>query len=800
MIRNYFKIAWRNLQKHKAFSFINIFGLAMGIAAFWLITLYVTDEWSYDRYNTKADRIFRVAQHGQWNGGKFDLAVTSPPYAATLKSEFPQVADACRIDAEGGGKITIGDKTINEGSVLLTDNSIFNIFSYQFLYGDEKDALAKPQTIVLTKNLAESLFGDASIALNKIIQIEGQPTTVTGVIVDVPVNSHFSFKALRAFPADYMNGYNGNWGNSNLYTYLLLKNHDDYKTIEAAGESFFNKHIKNDLGAMKFTLDLQPLTDIHLRSNLSYELGSNGNITYVYVFSITALLILVIAIINYVNLTTARSSIRVKEIGVRKVIGSDRAQLMVMFFVECILLTFIATLIAAAIIQFALPYFHELSGKKLILLQFGTVKTIAAFIGFSLVAGVLSGIYPALFLSGFKTIPAMKGQLGNQLSTILFRKSLVVFQFVITIVMIAGSYVIYQQLNYFQKRDLGFNKAQTLTFHVNNREVRGKVDALKQQLLLNPAIEAVGVAGNPIGNNNIGGGDFNLGPDGKPTSESKIVQNLQIDEDFIPTLQIKMAGGRNFSKSITNDVTDAILVNETLVKELGWKDAVGKRVRTGVGSKGKVITQTIVGVVKDFNTYSLQHKIAPMTMVLPVEAKDKDNLYIRISRGNVQASLDYISKIYSTFDIENKAEFHFLDQNFAAQYQTEQKQGTILLIFTILAISIACLGLFGLVTFTAEQRVKEIGIRKVLGASVASIVNLLSTDLMKLVIIATLIACPIAWFAMDKWLQDFAYKININWWVFMLAGGGAALVALATVSIQAIKAAVNNPVKNLRSE
>lgn len=799
MIRNYFKIAWRNLQKHKSFSCINIFGLAMGIAAFWLITLYVTDEWSYDRYNTKADRIFRVAQHGRWNGGKFDLAVTSPPYAPTLKADFPQVVDACRIDPEGGSKIIYRDKTINEGSILFTDNSIFNIFSYQFLYGDAKDALAKPETIVLTKTLAENIFGDAAEALNKTITLGDQPTTVTGVIADVPVDSHFTFKALRAFPADYKAN-DTKWGNISIYTYVLLKEHNDYKAIDASAGTFFNKHLKADMGEMKFSMELQPLTDIHLRSNLSFELGSNGNITYVYVFSITALLILFIAIINYVNLTTARSSIRIKEIGVRKVIGSGRTQLMIMFFAECILLTFISTILAAAIIQLVLPYFNQLSGKSLILLQFGTVRTIIAFIGFSLVAGILSGIYPALFLSGFKTIPAMKGQLGNQFSTILFRKSLVVFQFVITIVMIAGSFIIYQQLNYFQKRDLGFNKAQTLTFHINNRDVRGRVDALKQQLLQNPAIEAVGVAGNPIGNNNIGGGDFNLGPDGKATSESKMVQTLQVDEDFIPTMQIRMAGGRNFSKSIPSDVTDAILVNETLVKELGWKDAVGKRVRTGVDKDGKVITQTIVGVVKDFNTYSLQHKIAPMTLVLPAEAKDKDNLYVRIARGNVQASLDYISKVYGRFDIEDKAEFHFLDQNFAAQYQTEQKQGTILLIFTILAISIACLGLFGLVTFTAEQRVKEIGIRKVLGASVTSIVQLLSTDLMKLVLIAIIIASPIAWFAMDKWLQDFAYKISVNGWVFLLAGGGAALIALATVSIQSIKAALTNPVKSLRSE
>jgi putative ABC transport system permease protein len=799
MIRNYLKIAWRNLQKHKAFSFINIFGLATGIAAFWLIALYVTNEWSYDRYNTKADRIFRVVQHGRWNGGKFDIAVTSPPFAPALKAELPQVEDAVRIDAEGGGKISYGDKTISEGSMLLTDNSFFNIFSHQFLYGEAKDALSKPQTIVLTKTLAENIFGDASLAINKIIQIDGQPTTVTGVIADVPVNSHFTFKALRSLPANYT-GNDANWGNSSIYTYVLLKQHDDYKAVEAASDGFFTRHLKTGMGAMTFKMELQPLTDIHLHSNLSYELGPNGNIAYIYVFSLTALLILIIAIINYVNLTTARSSIRVKEIGIRKVIGSDRTQLMLMFFAECILLTFVSTILAAVIIQLVLPYFNQLSGKTLVLMEFGTAKTIFTFVLFSLFTGILSGIYPAMFLSGFKTIPAMKGQLGNQFSTIFFRKSLVVFQFVITIVMIAGSYIIYQQLNYFRQRDLGFNKTQTLTFHINNHDVRGKVDAIKQQLLLNPNIQGVGVAGNPIGNNNIGGGDFNLGIDGKATAESKIVQDLQIDEDFIPTLQIRMAGGRNFSKDAPADVTDAIIVNETLVKEMGWKDAVGKRVRTGVDQGGKVIEQTIVGVVKDFNTYSLQHKIAPMVMQMPAQAKDKDNLYIRIGRGDVQAALNYISKVYSTFDIENKPEFHFLDQNFAAQYQTEQKQGTILLIFTLLAISIACLGLFGLVTFTAEQRVKEIGIRKVLGASVGSIVTLLSADLMRLVIIAILIASPIAWMAMSKWLQDFAYKINISWWVFVLAGTGAAFVAFATVSIQSIKAALNNPVKSLRSE
>lgn len=794
MLRNYFKIAWRNVKKHKAFSFINIFGLAVGIAAFWLITLYVTDELSYDRYNTKADRVFRVTQHATWNGGKFDLAVTSPPYAPALKADFPQVEATARIDAEGGGKITVGNKIISEGGMMFTDNAIFKIFSYQFLQGDAETALSKPQSIVLTKTLAETLFGDADNAINKTISIEGTATNVTGVIADVPANSHFTFKALRSLP----DSRNANWGNSFLYTYVLLKNAGDSKTIEAASDKFYNKYLKADFGVMKFGMELQPLTAIHLHSNLGYELGANGNITYVYVFTITALLILMIAVINYVNLATARSSIRIKEIGVRKVIGSDRSQLIIMFFAESVLLTFIATLIAAVIIQFSLPYFNQLSGKTLVLMQFGRLQTVAMFAGFSLFTGILSGVYPAMFLSGFKTIGAIKGQLGNQMATIFFRKSLVVFQFVITIVMIVGSCVIYQQLRFAMTKDLGFNKAQTLTFHIGSKETRAKVDALRQQLLQNPNIEDVATAGNPIGNNNIGGQSLNTSP--SSADEGFMVQLLSIDENFIPALQIKMDKGRNFAKAMTSDVNDAIVINKTLADKLGYKDAIGKHVYFGKDSLGNAVPKTIVGVVKDFNTYSLQHKIEPLVMVLPKESRDKDNLYVRVGKNSINASLNYITKVYAQFDIEDKPEFHFLDQNFAAQYQTEQKQGNILLIFTILAISIACLGLFGLVTFTAEQRIKEIGIRKVLGASVSSIVSLLSTDLMKLVIIATIIACPIAYFAMDKWLQDFQYKITINWWVFVLAGAGASIVALVTISIQSIKAAITNPVKSLKSE
>lgn len=796
MIKNYFKIAYRNLLKHRFFSLVNIFGLAIGVATFWIIALYVTDELSYDRYNDKADRIFRVAQHGKWNTGGFDLAVTAVPYAPALKADYPEVEDAVRLDIEGGGKMSYQDKQLSVGNISFTDNSFFNVFTHHFLFGDAQTALAKPRSIVLTKTLATNLFGNAGSAIGKTVLFDGNtPNVVTAVIDDVPANSHFSFSALRSFDANYT----GAWRNGSIYTYLLLKNPGDAKKIEASSANFYNKYLKADMAHIKYQMELQPLTSIHLHSDLLYEEGSNGNITYVYVFSIVALLILGIAVINYVNLTTARSSVRIKEIGIRKVIGSGRQQLMMMFFSESILLTVIATLLALVLIKSAMPFFNHISGKNLDTWYFGYVNSTIIFSLFAIATGIIAGTYPALFLSGFRTIPAMKGQLGDLSSTVLFRRSLVVFQFVITVVMIVGSVIIYQQLNFVSNKNLGFNRSQLLTFHINNKNVRSQLPALKSQLLQSPLIESVAAAGNPIGNNDIGSTYFNMGPDGKPGPESKMVEQLIIDEDFIPAMQIKFSAGRNFLPGAADSSIYAVIVNTTLINELGWKDPIGKRVRTGVFN-GQPTYSTIVGVVKDFNSYSLQHKISPMVMPMPETANDKDNLYVRLSKNNITAALQYLQKVYAKFDAENKVDYHFLDENFSRQYQTEQKQGTLLLIFTILAITIACLGLFGLVTFTAEQRVKEIGIRKVLGASVANIVTLLSTDLVKLVLLATVIAAPIAWFAMDKWLQSFAYQVHIQWWVFIVAGVIAVLIAFLTTAIRSVKAAMVNPARSLKAE
>ena len=797
MFKNYIKIAFRNLQKNKVFSLINIAGLTIGLTAFWLIALYVADELSFDRYHENAKRIYRVAQHASWNGGKFDFPITSDPFASALKNDFPQIQETARFDIEGGGTISYNNKHLQVNDIMFTDPSAFTVFSWHFLSGNPKTALAKPQSIVLTKSLATKIFGNPSSALNKTISFDqNNSNLVTGVIDDVPPNSHFSFSALRALPADNTQ----NWQNSHLYTYILLKPNAKIETVEAGLPQFFSKYLKANMSNVNYRMELQPLTSIHLHSNLSFEMGANSSITYIYTFSVVAILILLIAAINYMNLSTARSSIRMKEIGVRKVTGSSKTQLVWMFLSESVLLTFIASVAAVFLISLIFPWFTQLTSKALSIWRFGRIETILLLSSFSLCAGIISGIYPALFFSRFKTISALKGKLGSQNSNQLFRKALVTFQFVITIAMIAGSVVIYQQLQYVSKKDLGFNKDQVLTFHIQNQEVRKQISALKQQLLQNPLIQSVAAASNPIGNNDIGKTGYLLELNGKMETKSRIGDRLMIDEDYIPTMQIKLLQGRNFLQNMPTDKTQGLIVNETFVKDAGWKNAIGRKIQYNTDEKGKPLVYQIIGVIKDFHIFSLQHKIEPLLLQLPPATNDEDNLYVRVQKNSVKEALHYIGITYKKFDQENPLDYHFLDQNFARQYQSEQKQSNILLIFTVLTILIACLGLFGLVTFMAQQRTKEIGIRKVLGASVTQITSLLSQDFMKLVVLALMIASPIAFFTMQKWLQDFAYRIQISWWVFAFSGLLAIVIALITISFQAIRAALANPVKSLRSE
>lgn len=793
MIRNYINFAWRNLLKHKVYSAINIIGLSLSLTAFWFIALFVVDELSFDSYHKKGDRIYRVVSHGKWDDGSFDITGTSAPVASALKKEFPEVEQTARLNPEGGGVISYIEKKIQKDDIYFADSSFFDIFSHKFLAGNPKTALTKPQSIVITKTLAETLFGNTDEALNKTINFDQNfPNLVTGVIDDVPANSHFRFSAIRSFSE----GYSGYLGDFSLYTYILLKPNADAAKLRSKLPAFAGKYLYEVMKEIKYHMELQPLLSIHLHSNLSYELGENRNIKYIYVLSIVGMLILFIAFINYINITTARASLRLREVAVRKIVGADRKSLIRLFLSESVITTLIAASISVLLMFLVMPYFNILTGKSLEILRFGLPLTTTILLLFSILCGIIGGLYPALFLSGFKTIPSLKNQLGNLHGQILFRRSLLVFQFTITVIMIAVSLIIYNQLNYVSKKDLGFNKNQVLTFHLNDQKLREKTDALRTALLENPEVKNVASAGNPIGNNNIGQLDYSVEINGVMNFDTpNLGYGLLVDEDFIPTMEIKMLQGRNFMKNIPTDSSQAVIVNEALVKKTGLKSPVGKKIQTNLVS-GKVI----IGVIKDFHIYSLQHKIEPMVLELPAEAKNKDNIYVRIGNRNVSQTLKFIEQTFKSFDNESPFVYDFLDHSFARQYAAEQKQGQLLISFTILTICIACLGLFGLITFTSQQRVKEIGVRKVLGASTMNLVNLLSADLIRLVIISIFIAVPIAWFVMNKWLEDFAYRINIDWQVFLLSGFVAVTIAFATVSFQAIKAAIANPVKSLRTE
>lgn len=799
MLRNYFIIALRNLKKHKVFSLINITGLAVGLTVFWLMALYIADECSYDRQSANADRICRVVHSAEWPTGKFRLAPTSMPFAPALKKDYSEIEDAARIDPEGGGTLVYQEKKFDVNDILFADNSLLHVFQYPFLYGDPVDALLKPQSIVLTKSLAEKIFGSAEIALHKSLtfQNDAGPVEVTGIMEDVPGNAHLRFSALRSLPDNNTEG----WQNFHVYTYLLLRPGADVRKLEARMPDFYTRYLKAKMGeGIHYSIQLQPLTSIHLHSNMEYELGRNGDIRYIYLFSAVALLVLIIAVINYINLATARSSIRVKEIGVRKTIGSGRRQLILMFLSESILFTMISAVIAISLAAILVPFFNQLSDKNLSLWQFGMFPTLGILLAFSLITGLAGGFYPALFLSGFRTIPALKGQQGNMQGNILFRKSLVSFQFIITIVLIAGSTILYQQLHYMLHKDLGFNKDQVLTFHIPNPALRARIADLKTRLLQNPLIQQASGASIAIGRNNIGSNGFKFDENGVIATSARKVQTFFVDADYLSTMEIKLLQGRNFAADRPADQYGSVLVNETLIKELGWKEPLGKRVQFKIDQEGHTGESLVIGVVKDFNIYSLQHKIQPLVLQMPPVLREEDNCYVRVSRQNIPAAVRYIESTYHSFDASSPFEYRFLDENFSDQYKSEEKQGRILFIFTTLAILIACLGLFGLVTFTVQQRTKEIGIRKVLGSGITGIVTLVSMNLIRPVILAILVATPLSWYAMNSWLEGFAYHIDISIWVFLGAGLLALLIAMITVCVRAIRAAMANPVKSLRTE
>lgn len=807
MFKNFFKIAFRNLWKNKGFSIINIIGLATGLATCLLILLYVLDELSYDKYNKNADRTYRIEDEIKFGENHFDLAVAPAQMGPAVMKELPAVEQYTRLRWYGSFSVKKGSENLKEDRVGFADSSLFDVFTLPMLSGDPKTALRDPHSLVITETIAKKYFNRTDVVGQNLLINDTGNYKITGVIKDIPQQSHFRFDFFLSLSEDAASR-NDNWLSNNYSTYVVLKKNTD----PALFEKEVNKLQARYVGPiLKQTVNLSfeqfvrngdfiraslvPLTKIHLHSNKTGELSGNGNIQFVYIFSAIALFILLIACVNFMNLSTARSANRAKEVGVRKVLGSLRKYLIGQFLTESVLVSFIALIVALIVAWLLLPYFNQLAGKSITVHSLFSSSMLLTFFGLMLAVGLLAGSYPAFFLSSFQPIVVLKGKLSSGLKRSWLRNALVVFQFFISISLIIGTIVIYNQLNYIRNKDIGFNRNQVLV--INSTSILGEhAKTFRDELLqINGVKNATMSSYLPV-NYNRDNDAFFTSPSLDPKSGISM-QDWTVDENYLSTLDIQLLQGRNFSEQFGTDST-AMIVNESAARFLGGKDLINKKIYrlTNIQSKN-TIEYHIIGIVKDFNFSSLRDVVTPLCLLLQ---KDNGTISVRVSTANIPSIIGQIKAKWQLMSKDHPFDYQFMDEQFNNLYTAEQRTGNIFIVFAVLAILIACLGLFGLVTYAAEQRTKEIGIRKVLGASIPGIVTMIAKDFLKLVFIASVIAFPIAWWVMHKWLQDFAYRVRISWWVFVLAGLTAVVIALITVSFQAIKAAVTNPVKSLRTE
>ncbi len=797
MIKNYLKIAWRNLWKNKLFSFINIIGLAVGIACCILIYLYVQNELSYDKYNEKAERIYRITTVSYQEKKEERFVPTSPITSQRIQDGFPEVEKIVRFTFFNL-PIAYKEKRFYETRVVCADSTLFDIFTFPLLEGDPKTAIKAPYCIVLTEKIAKKYFNNES-ALGKMLTLsDSMSLMVTGVMKDLPQNSHINFDCVVSrSTVDKINekdpGWKENrdhWLNCSSFAYLLLKEKVNVDDFETKVNKYLTKEtapLKKDVG-MWMNVDIQPLTEIHLRSDLEHDFpgSKNSDIMYVYIFSATAFLILLIACCNFINLSTARSLNRSKEIGLRKVIGAKRSQLIAQFLGESVLFSVIASILSILLVLGFIPLFNSLIQTTLHL----NLTVLWIYLAIICSVGFLAGLYPALLMSSFAPIRSLKGKITHGIMDIIFRKGLVVFQFSIAIILIVFTTLILQQLDFIQNRNIGLNKEKVLAIEL--RGIGRKSDVLLKEVTKNPKVTSASL-------NNFsfkGVPNITVLPEGFAQTELTGCPVISVDEDFLKTMDIKLAEGRNFSKDFPTDVNEAFIVNEAAVKEFRWKtpkEAIGKKVDWAFGKSGKII-----GVVKDFNFSSMKENVKPM--LIHIFPQWFGLLTVRLQTNDLTKTMKELEASWKTVAGDAPFKAAFIEDDFNALYQSEKNMRSVLGAFTFLSVLVACLGLFGLAAFTIKQRFREIGIRKVLGSNVSGIVQLLSKDFLKLVVISILIATPVAWYAMYKWLQDFAYKTEISWWIFLLAGSLAILIAYITVAFQAVKAAIANPIKSLRTE
>ena len=794
MLRNYFTIAVRNLRKNRLHSFINLAGLSIGLACCVLICIYVRHELSYDRYNKKSAQIYRLTEILHMPKTDNARAVSSAPMGPAIKANFPEVVDMARINYSSRD-ISYNEQKHLNAKIIYADSTFFNIFSFSMLSGDALNALEKPYSIVLTESTSKKYFGNDEPVGKTMYLSDTIPLKVTAVINDVPDNSHFAFDCILSRSTfSEMNHREPEtaWFGNAYYTYLLLQPAANAQVLEKKITGFIRKEMTSATkeSGLYYDLKLQPLTDIHLRSSLNAEIQPNSNISYIYIFSAAALLILLIACSNFINLSTAKSLERTKEIGLRKTVGALRSQLIVQFLGESFFLCLVASLGAFFIVYITLPWFNHLAGMKFSPGSLFDPALIALFMIILILVSIAAGLYPALLLSSFRPVLALKESINGRRHLFL-KKGLVVFQFTIAIILIIGTAVMYQQLNFIQHRNIGVQKEQVLQVDLP-LAFQGKGKILQTELQKAPHVL----------NSSLTDFNFSFGissiavlPEGASQNEVNSLPVISVDENFLSTFGASLVSGRNFSHSYPTDPDQAFMLNETAARNFGWtaQSALGKGIDWGLGKKGKVI-----GVVKDFNFASLHENVRPL--ILHIEPSFYGFLSVRFNPASTGEALKEIEAGWKNAGIPVPMKYSFLDEDFLTLYKSEKKMQDILSIFTVLSIFVAALGIFGLTAFTLRQRIKEIGVRKVLGANTSNIVWLFSREFLVLVLISLLIASVIASTLMNKWLEDFAYHVQLSGWIFAMAGALTLIVAFATVGALAFRASRANPVRNLRSE
>ena len=800
MFKNFLIITLRNFKRHKGYAFINIAGLAIGIACCILIMLYIQYELSFDKYHDKADRIYLLKRHGNFGGKEHTSSSNNALSAGFIKQDFPEVEDTVRIGFMPNPAVLCEEKKFYESRVLYADDSFFEFFTYPMTKGDPKSALQAPFSVVITEEIAKRYFGEKS-PMGKFLRFNNQDNfTVTGVIKNVPRNSHLLFDMLCSFQTLYSKNPKGHaflddFTSNTFRTYILLKKGIDPSTLEGKFPDFIKKYGGRKLKIFGISMEyfLKPLTDIHLHTPLSGGKTGIGKILYIYIFALIAGIILIIACINFTNLATARSAKRAQEVGMRKVLGAQKSELVRQFLFESFFYSFISLPLALGLAEFTLPTMSSIAGYELTIDFSKTLWLFPALLGIAVFVGLIAGSYPAFFLAAFQPARVLKGSTKTGAGNSFFRGVLVVMQFSISVSLIIGTIIITRQLDYMKNKNPGFEKEQVIVLPFRDEELRKSLATIKNELKVYSDIVNVSVSSDipgqyPQYNQKL--------PEGFSRDQSQLMYDLVVDEDFIPTLGLEIIAGRNFSTEFGADQKASVIINETAAKEFGWENPLGKKIGGYRGIK------TVIGVVRDYHQIPITQEIKPLYIRF-----DPDDVYnpyrmlsIRIAPGSVSRAMKYIEKTWNKIYPIHPFDYFFLDESFNDQFKETERIRELISYFAGLAIFIACLGLFGLASFVAEQRTKEIGIRKVLGASTSGIVFMISRELTKMIVLANVVAWPVAYFVMRNWLQTFPYRENISFLIFIFSGIIVLFIGLATISFQSIKAGLANPVDTLKYE